>query len=94
MRSYINMKREWVRGLAVAAGSAGCLRQPSRSFGTLPSPLSCQINIFAKNVDTSHAKSMFRYDLQGITRICLHLGWTCQDWKDLEGFWVQISLKV
>ena len=71
----------------------GCLRQPSRSFGTLPSPLSCQINIFVKNVDTSHAKSMFWLDLQGITRICLHLGWTCQDWKDLEGFGVKISLK-
>ena len=22
------------------------------------------------------------------------LGWTCQDFEDLEGFWIKISLKV
>ena len=37
----------------------GCLRQHSRKFRTLPSPLSCQINIFHKNVNTSHAKSIY-----------------------------------
>ena len=42
--------------------------------------LSCQIDVLV--------------GFRGITRICLHLGWTCRDWKDLEGFWIKISLRV
>ena len=60
--SYINMERNWFIAALWPRVGRPCLRQPSRKFGTLPLPLSCQIAIFGKNVDTSHAKSMFLQD--------------------------------
>ena len=51
-------EKELVHTPALAAARLGCPVQNSRKFCTLPSPLSCQINMFVKHVNTSHAKSM------------------------------------